>query len=293
MNAPRGSGRGLAAAPTSGGEQGVTDASEWTGRVGGAWADEWRRIDRSFAPLTERLLDHPAMRGFAAALDVGCGAGEVSCRLAVGHPQSHVTGVDISPDLLAVARIRCNGPAFIEIDAASYRPQGPAPDLLLSRHGVMFFGDPVAAFAHLATIAAPRATLRFSAFRTRAENRWATMLGSVLPVDPAPADPHAPGPFAFGDRARVARILAESGWRDAEFESYDYPMLAGEGTDAVDEALAYFLRIGPAARAMADLDEPDRSAGKARLRELLAANCVKDRVALPAAAWIVTARAPG
>jgi len=34
----------------------MTDASEWQGRVGASWAAEWRRTDRSFAPLTERLL---------------------------------------------------------------------------------------------------------------------------------------------------------------------------------------------------------------------------------------------
>lgn len=271
----------------------MTDRSEWVGRVGGVWADEWRRTDRSFAPLTQRLLDHPATHDFSAALDIGCGAGELACRLAERRPGAAVCGVDISPELLAVARARCPGSRFVEADAATFRPDGAAPDLMVSRHGVMFFADPVAAFAHFAAIAAPDATLRFSAFRARSENRWATMLGAILPGDPAPADPDAPGPFAFGDKDRVARILAESGWRDAEFEPFDYPMLSGEGVNAVDEALGYFLRIGPAARAMAELDEADRPAAKGRLRALLEANCADGRVALPAAAWIVTARTRG
>lgn len=270
----------------------MSEAGEWEGRVGRTWADEWRQTDRSFSPVTERLLDCPATRGFAAALDIGCGAGELACRLARGNPDSAVTGVDVSPDLLAVARARCPQATFVEADAARFLPEGPAPDLLISRHGVMFFADPVAAFGHLAAIAASGAALRFSCFRARPENVWATKLGGIFPGAPPP-DSSAPGPFAFGDPAHVASILESAGWRDASFEAFDYSMLAGEGNDAVNQALAYFQRIGPAARAMAELGEGERASPRARLRELLENNCSDGRVALPAAVWIVTARAAG
>ncbi len=278
---------------TLAGERGMTEASEWTGRMGGNWAREWQRTDRSFAPLTERLLDHPAMREFAAALDIGCGAGELSCRLAARVPQAQVTGVDISSELLAVARARCAGPEFVEADAASFRPAGPAPDLLVSRHGVMFFADPFAAFAHLAAIAAPGAALRFSCFRTRTENEWALRLASIVPGDAAFVDPAAPGPFAFGNRERTARILGSTGWCDVDFEAFDFAMVGGEGENAVADAHSYFQHIGSAARALAGLDGEERELALVRLRALLAGHHEDNRVALPAAAWIVTARAPG
>lgn len=271
----------------------MTTGSEWTGRVGESWAAHWQATDRSFGPLTDRLLDHPAVRSFSSALDIGCGAGELSCRLAQERDDARITGVDIAAPLLVVARQRCEGPRFVEADAASFTPDH-APDLLVSRHGVMFFDDPEGAFGHLARIASQAATLRFSCFRQRAENGWALSLAALVsaPDDPveSPPEPAAPGPFAFGDADRVRRILAQAGWEDAAFEAVDYDMVAGEGDDAVEQACAYFQRIGPAARAMAALPGAERDAATARLRRLVEAHHQGGRVALPAAAWIVTAR---
>jgi SAM-dependent methyltransferase len=269
--------------------------SEWTGPVGSAWAEQWRRTDRSFGPLTDCLLEPGAIGRFAHALDIGCGAGELVQRLAASHPSAQILGIDISAELLDVARARCAqlGNARVEeTDAATWHAQADAqPDLLISRHGVMFFADPVAAFSHLRQQSAPGAQLRFSCFRARSENEWVTALMSVLPPQP-PADPTAPGPFAFGDRSRVQSILAAAGWHQIEFEALDYGMVVGEGEDALDGGLAYLQRIGPAARAMAELPERESAAAIERLRAMLARHQKNGVVSLPAAAWIVTARAP-
>lgn len=269
----------------------MTGASEWVDRVGQTWAEEWRRTDRSFGALTDRLLETGP---YAAALDIGCGAGELVQRLASANADAPVIGVDISPQLLDVARARCAGlpnARFECADAAVWSPAGGfRPDLLISRHGVMFFADPVAAFAQLRGQAAPGARLRFSCFRAREDNRWAMALASVLPAPAEPPDPSAPGPFAFADHRRVRAILEPAGWQDIALEPVDYAMIAGDGVDAIDEAVAYFQRIGPAARAIAEAPEAERSAIRARLRAMLATHHHEGRVALPSAAWIVTAR---
>ncbi|MFA6218251.1 MAG: methyltransferase domain-containing protein [Erythrobacter sp.] len=275
----------------------MTDASDWTGRVGKSWAHEWQRTDRSFAPLTERLVEVAGGGGFDRALDIGCGAGELALRLARAHPAAQVIGVDISDDLIAVARERCSGQpnARIEFaDAARWiAGEAQAPDLLVSRHGVMFFDDPVAAFTHLVGQAVPGARLVFSCFREVGDNGWVRELATALPPDEGPAgDPDAPGPFAFGRRARVEGILEAAGWQDLAFEAFDYPMVGGVGEDAIEDALSYFLRIGPAARAVAMLAGPQREETIARLRSVIGRHQLDGVVALPCAAWIVTARAP-
>lgn len=278
----------------------MTDASEWQGRVGTAWAQEWRRTDRSFGALTAALVDPAALPEFAHALDIGCGAGEVSLALARARPAARVTGIDISDELIAVADQRAAAVGNLDVtlaDAARWRHDGSPPDLLISRHGVMFFPDPVAAFTHLRGQAAAGATLRFSCFRSVAENAWARELAAILPAAPdgaalPPPDPNAPGPFAFGSPDRVRAILADAGWVDAAFQPVDYAMIAGEGAGAIDDALAYFQRIGPAARTLAALDEDARPAAIARLRALLERHFDGAEVALPAACWIVTARSP-
>ena len=274
----------------------MTDTGEWIGGVGSVWAEEWRQTDRSFGPLTDRLLDPAKLGDFTRLLDIGCGAGELIARLAPLHSQARLFGIDISADLLAVARARCADDAnasFAEADAAGWQPEdGERPDLLLSRHGVMFFPDPVLAFANLRDSAAPSARLRFSCFRAPEENGWVSALRAALPGQPPSVDPHAPGPFAFADPGRVRAILSAAGWRDIGVEPLDYPMVAGEGEGAVDQALRYFQRIGPAARALTELDPEARAAARSRMRAMLADHHTGDRVAMPAAAWIVSARAP-
>lgn len=266
---------------------------EWQGRTGDSWAAEWRRTDRSFTILTERLLQRSRDFRFAHVLDIGCGAGELSLALARGRPECGVSGVDISAALIETARTRGDhlpNASFITADAASWQPDGPAPDLMVSRHGVMFFPDPVAAFTHLAAVAAPAAGLLFSCFQAMALNPVMTEVARLLPPPAAPADPLAPGPFAFADPVRVEAILRTSGWTDVALEPFDFAMVVGAGDDPVAEALAYFQAIGPAARARRDLDPQQLAQVQADLRALAERHCSGGIVALRAAAWIVSAR---
>lgn len=274
----------------------MTDAGEWQGRVGESWAAEWRRTDRAFGPLTERLLQRSRDYAYSRVLDIGCGAGELSLALGRARRQARVTGIDISPQLIAVAARRAanlGNAAFELADAALWQPEeGKAPDLLVSRHGVMFFADPAAAFGHLAAAAAPRAALLFSCFRERAENPFFTEPARQLPhPEPLPAA-DAPGPFAFADPARVESILLEGGWREIEFAPYDFPMIIGVGDDPVADAVAYLTVIGPAARAARELGSDERERFVERLRGLAERNRHEGIVSLRAAAWIVTARKP-
>ncbi len=272
----------------------MTDANEWQGPVGASWATHWRRTDRSFGPLTEHLLKRSREFAFDDVLDVGCGAGELSLALARGRPGVAVTGVDISPDLIAAAHDRgahLDNARFELADAAEWNPAGgAAPELIVSRHGVMFFAEPDDAFEHLARIAAPGAGLLFSCFRDRSENPFFTEAARLLPqVEPAPR-PDAPGPFAFADQGRVAGILRRAGWTGLAFEPFDFAMVAGGGEDPVADAVEYFSAIGPVARTARELTFDQRERFIARLRELAERNLHGGLVALRAASWIVTGR---
>lgn len=269
----------------------MTNAMDWQGATGRNWADEWRRTDRSFAELTARLLDRIAQRPGRDVLDIGCGAGELSHAIAVARRDARVTGLDISPELVAAASARAGENArFFLGDAASWAEPGFSPDLLVSRHGVMFFDDPPAAFAHLAAISAPGAALVFSCFRAPALNPWATGIGKLVAApDAPPPDPEAPGPFAFAEPDRVRRIL-EPAWTDVVFEEADLRYIAGAGEDPVADSLAFFSRIGPFAAALRETLPERRAELEARLTAFVQSNCSGGTVGFPAAAWIVTAR---
>ena len=268
-------------------------SDEWLGRTGDSWAAEWRRTDRSFTMLTERLLQRTREFEFEWALDVGCGAGELSLAIARGQPQCKVTGVDISPQLVATARDRAAdhlNVTFEIADAASWRPnEKSTPDLIVSRHGVMFFANPVTAFGNLHALAAQRAGLLFSCFRAWDENPAFTEVARLLPTPVPPPDPDVPGPFAFGDRARVEDILIRAGWSNIAFERYDFGLIVGGGDDAVEDTVRYFATIGPAARALREMDDSARNCFSDKLRELALSNLHEGIVSLPAATWIVSA----
>jgi SAM-dependent methyltransferase len=269
-------------------------ADEWLGRTGDSWAAEWRRTDRSFSVLTERLLQRTREFDFASVLDIGCGAGELSLAIARGRPKCRVVGVDISPQLIAAARergSRLDNAAFELADAATWKPaESFAPELLVSRHGVMFFGDPVAAFSNLHQVSASGANLLFSCFRSWEENRAFADVARLLPAPPPSPATDAPGPFGFSDPARVEGILARAGWTGIAFESFDLPLIVGAGEDPVADTLGYFSAIGPAARTLRELDEDARGEFFVRLGDLARQNLREGVVALRAAAWIVTAR---
>ncbi|MBO9516763.1 MAG: class I SAM-dependent methyltransferase [Porphyrobacter sp.] len=273
---------------------GVTfGGDEWQGRTGDSWAAEWKRTDRSFGMLTERLLQRSRDFTSEAVLDIGCGAGELSLALARTQPGSRVTGIDISPQLLNIAKDRARNLSNVRFelaDAAAWDSgESLAPDLLVSRHGVMFFDDPVAAFAHLGGIAAPNAGLLFSCFRTWEENPVFRSVTRLLPIEVPPPAPGAPGPFAFSDRTYVQGILTAAGWRDIAFEPYDFAMVVGAGPDPVEDAASYFTVIGGAARAARELAPEARESFINRVRDLARANLREGIVSLRAGAWIVTA----
>lgn len=266
--------------------------SEWQGRSGQSWAAEWRRTDRSFGMLTERLLQRTRDYAFQTVIDVGCGAGELSLALARGRPGADVVGVDISPALVGVASERgahLPNAAFVVADAATWHPGGAPADLVVSRHGVMFFADPVAAFRNLHACAAPGAGLLFSCFREQAINPFMTEVARLLPPPPQSPDPHAPGPFAFADSERVEAILRDAGWTDIGFEPFDFAMIVGAGEDPVAEAMAYFQAIGPAGRARDVLSAEEFARFQGQLRALAQQHFRDGVVALRASAWIVQA----
>lgn len=274
----------------------MTSKLDWQGRTGDSWASEWERTDRSFGGLTDHLLGKASERPIRRALDIGCGAGELSLALARGHINAEVVGIDLSSSLIEVAQSRSgylSNVSFEQADASQWHSETFQPDLLVSRHGVMFFDDPVAAFAHFARIAAPDARLVFSCFRSQEENPWAERVEGFLPPGTIlPPDRFSPGPFAFSDQIHVEGILRDAGWIDIAFLPVDYAYIAGAGPDPIDDACEYFQRIGPAARAAANLPPEERAQFLARLRRYLANNAEGGIVALRASAWIVSAR-PG
>ncbi|WP_298400587.1 trans-aconitate 2-methyltransferase [Sphingobium sp.] len=274
------------------------DAAGWTGPNGDVWAQEWRRTDRSFAALSlelDRTIAQAMGVGRVAVADIGCGAGGTALAAAASNPQAQVTGIDISPALIAVAQERAGTTPNIRFVAAPMEQMigaaGPF-DLIVSRHGVMFFADPVDAFTRLRAATRPGGRLVFSCFRAAALNVWARETMAAVGETPPAADGYAPGPFAFADEVLVRGLLTQAGWAQVDARPIDFAYRAGGGDDPVADAVSFFSRIGPAARALKMADPAERPAIVEAVRALCAAHLSDGHVDFPAAAWIWSARNP-
>jgi SAM-dependent methyltransferase len=246
----------------------------WNGPAAENWVRFDAAMDRNLGPITDALFAFAAPSQGEHVLDVGCGAGGTSLRLAaITGPSGTVTGVDVSAPLLARARERAaeRGLAvtFVEADAARH-VFSPRHDLVLSRFGVMFFQDLRGAFENIRRALAPAGRVRFVCWRSVAENEWARVpveaIRSLLKPMPAP-DPRAPGPFVFADPDYLRSVLAGAGFRDVTIEKLDTFM--DMGTSAEDATLEA-LHFGPLSRALAEVDAATRDRALPLVRDAIA-----------------------
>src|ERR1700689_383880 len=210
----------------------------WNGIDGEFWTINQDRMDRTLAPVTGPLLAFAEPRAGSTVIDVGCGCGATTIEIArAAGPSGRVVGIDVSRPMLALAAQRLGSFANTTClvgDAAELPLSDLAADLIVWRFGVMFFGDPVAAFANLRTGLAAGGRLRFACWRPIHENPWLQIplhaIYEHAPPLPKP-DPEEPGPFSFADTARVSRILTAAGFTGLSFTPLDIELgLADGGT---------------------------------------------------------------
>ncbi len=266
----------------------------WNGAGGERFARHQEMLDRSFAKITDAVMAFAAPQTDERVLDIGCGCGATTFRLRekVG-PNGAAAGVDVSRVMLNIAQARAGASnadiAFVEDDAATHDFQ-PVFDLVFSRFGVMFFADPVAAFANIRAALTRSGRLVFVCWRTLEENFWASVpFAAARPFLPPiePIDPIAPGPFAFADGDRLHRILSAAGFNTIEIEKLDSAMSIGT---TPEEAAGEAMAIGPTYRYSADLDEALRDNIRAAIAKALVKYQTSEGVALPAACWLVRAQ---
>lgn len=269
----------------------------WNSDQAVAWVRSQASYDTMLAPFADAVIDAAAPLRGERVVDLGCGSGEMSRRAGtlVG-PEGTVVGLDISEPMLDLARNLSSHLGQVEFrhcDVQTADLSAMSADLVTSRFGVMFFDDPVAAFANVVSGAAPGGRLAFACWRAVFENEWITVpMGAVIPMVGMPdvPEPGAPGPFQMSDAGFVCATLEAAGWHDVEVAPLDRGMRIG-GAEDVDAAVGFLMADGMARRLLEGKPDDVRAEARAALREALVAHHSEgEGVVLGAAAWIVTAR---
>ena len=267
--------------------------ARWNGLDGEYWVRQQERIDRTLEPVIAPLIEFAAPQPDETVLDIGCGCGATTIEFA--RRAARVIGADLSEPMLAVAaeRLRPWPNATVQLgDAATLPLASLEANLVASRFGVMFFGDPVAAFANIRTALLPGGRLRFACWGSIGENPWLQVplhaAYEHVPRMPRP-NPEEPGPFAFADTERVTRILTGAGFSDPSFTKLNIRMNIGASLDA---AVQQASEMGPAKRAMADQPEQLKAAAVESIRRALEPYLTPEGVSLAGTVWLVGAENP-
>jgi SAM-dependent methyltransferase len=274
--------------------------ARWNGPAGRAWVDTQESLDRLFKRFEELLVDAVSAERRSKTsdvldvLDVGCGTGGTT--LAVARrlgAKGRCVGVDISNPMITAAQARAEHEGttvrFICADAQVHAFEPARFDTIISRFGVMFFDDPVRAFANLRRAAKDDALLRLVVWRSATENPFMTTAeraaAPLLPNLP-PRRPDGPGQFAFANHDRVHSILEESGWSGIDIQPIDVDCTLPE-----TELEGYVTRLGPVGLILQEVDDRTRAGVVETVRRAFDPYVRGSEVEFTAACWIVGARA--
>ena len=267
----------------------------WNATAGQTWARYHDQLDRLLGPLGLEALRTLALTAGERVLDIGCGCGHTTLDIAVRvGTQGSVVGIDLSAPMLDIAQRRpppagAGEVEFRQVDAQCADLGRSSFDVAFSRFGVMFFSDPVAAFANIRDALKPGGRVGFVCWRPLQENRWVhEPLEAARPFLPPlpPPDPTAPGPFAFADDGRVRAILSDAGFAEIDIRRFDTRIGLGD----LNDALQLTLRVGPLGTAVRE--NPSCEAHLSGSVKAVLANYVTPiGVLMPAAVWIVHASA--
>jgi SAM-dependent methyltransferase len=269
-------------------------ASLWNGPGGHAWVDEQQLLDRLLKPFETLLIEAVAARSPQQLLDVGCGTGSTTLAAArLLGAQGRCIGVDISAPMIAAARAGAEREGsqarFICADVQDHVFDPASTDMIMSRFGVMFFDDPVRAFANLRRAATGDAEMCCIAWRSAEENPFMTAAeraaAPLLPNLPV-RRPDAPGQFAFGHRDRVHGILEKSGWAESDIRPIDVACAL-----PANELVRYVTRLGPVGRILHEADAQTRARVIDAIRPAFDPYVRGDEVRVTAACWIIAAQA--
>jgi SAM-dependent methyltransferase len=266
-------------------------AEAWNGWEGVHWARNRARYNAIVGAFNDDLFRIAAIAPGDHVLDVGCGTGHVTLLAARRADRGHVVGVDLSAPMLERARAdaaaqRVANVRFEQADAQVHPFADAGFDVAISRGGVMFFEDAVAAFGNIRRGLRPGGRLAFLGPQGGGpDSDYARATAALKPLMRAPS-PASRGMGSLVDPARIREVLEAAGFDGIRVEPVTAPM--DYGRDAADAA-EFILGQGPVRTNLAGLDPGVVERTREQLTEGLEAYETPEGVRIRGAVWLVDA----
>lgn len=261
----------------------------WNGADGHHWAGHYARYDTMAGGYDEHLFEAAALGEYSRVLDIGCGTGQTTRSAARVAHRGEAFGLDLSEPMLARARQvaeaeKLTNVTFEQGDAQVYPFTVERFDTVISRAGVMFFDDPVAAFTNIASATRPGGRLVFTCHREPGDSVAAIFAAPAeyLPI-PGFGDV-APGVTEFADPDQVRDVLTAAGFSAVTVTGFE--TLAVLGRDCRDAT--EFLFDAQLRSLVAGADATAVCKAKAAV-EVALRPYETDLVRIPARGWLYTA----
>ncbi|WP_406090447.1 class I SAM-dependent methyltransferase [Streptomyces sp. NBC_01013] len=268
----------------------MTVAEAWNGPLGQHWAAHPDRYNAMLDGFDTALLDAAAIADADRVVDIGCGSGLTTRMVARRAPAGRVTGVDISEPLVERARELTDEDRFPHVtyrlaDAQTCAFEPGAYDLAISRGGVMFFADPVAAFTNIAGALRAGGRLVFlcpqPAQPDGEERKALGLLASLLGRDHTTENAVATAMASLSEPERIHQVLGAAGFADIAVTGVSADTCWGK--DAGD-AVEFFVSRAPGLT----VSDATRTA----MTTTLLPYETPRGVMLRAGVWVVTAHTP-
>lgn len=165
-----------------------------------------------------RVADAAGIRPGDRVLDVACGTGVLS-RAAASRvaPTGTVTGLDLNPNMLAVAARLSPTLRWKQGTADALPFSDQTFDVVVSQFGLMFFPDPAAALREMMRVLVPGGRLAVAVWASLADTpAYAAEVALVEPLGGAAAADALRSPFWLGDTTRLANLCAAAGITGAQ-----------------------------------------------------------------------------
>ena len=258
-----------------------------------------------YASISEQVFKrHQPPKG-ANMLDVGCGFGDCTIRIAklIGN-EGKAYGVDCASNFinecnLEADREKLTNTNFFVADVEVDDLGGPY-DAAFARFGTMFFNMPSIALKNIRKSLKPGAKFTQVVWRKREDNPWLhdaeLCVRSIVPVvshEETNAVHCGPGPFSMAGPDMVSDMLQAVGFERVQFERFDSEICIGRN---LAEAIQFALEIGPSGEIIRLAgEEGQRLKGEVELAlsDVISKFERKDgTIWAPSSAWFISAYNP-